>query len=242
MNYSKDEFLVLGISLAVMVAVSVLLGVLLKNKSSKIKSIPFLVITIVLIALEVVKQILAIVNGYSMWTFPMHFCSTYFVWFALANFSKGKFGGAMKTVAFVASFYLVALFYINPTSIIGDACKNVFESFGTFHTFFFHHLVILYFMLSIALKQCKFEFKHIVYWVVSMTIYYITAVIFANVFDVNYMNILYSNIGFMEDLRLAIGQVGYNIILGLLTVGVGAAVIAVLTKILKIREKKHERI
>lgn len=238
MNYTKDEFLVLGISLAVMILSAIFLGVLLKNKSEKIKQIPFIVITILIIALELIKQIRAIINGYDMWTFPMHFCSTYFVWFALANFTKGKFKKAMQTVAIMSSFYLFALFYFNPVSIIGDACKNIFYSFSTFHTFIFHHLVLYYFILSVALKQIKLEKSHIYYWLVSMLIYYCLANVFAHSFNVNYMNILTSNIGFMENLRLSIGQVGYDIILGLLTIGAGAVIIALL---LLITRKKGEK-
>lgn len=238
MNYTKDEILVLAVALAVMILTAVLFRFWLKNKSEKVRQIPFLIITILIVVLEVVKQIRTIITGYDMWTFPMHFCSTYFIWFSLANFTKGKFSSAMKTVAIVASFYLVALFYINPVSIIGDACKNIFYSFNTFHTFLFHHLVIFYFILSIALKQVKFEKSHVYYWLVSMLIYYCTANIFAHVFQVNYMNILTSNIGFMENLRLSIGQVGYDIILGLLTVCSGAVIIDLL---LLIARKKGEK-
>ena len=86
-------------------------------------------------------------------------------------------------------------------------------------------------MLSIALNQLQPRYSHIIYWLVSMTIYYVTAVTFANIFNVNYMNILESNIGFMESLRISCGQVIYNIVLGLATVGCGAIIIAVVCKI-----------
>ena len=243
MNYSRDEIIVLSISAGVIVLISFLLGFFLRKKSEKIKQLPFLTITIILFALEIVKQIINLVEGYDMWAFPLHFCSTYFIWFSIAHFTKGKFSQAMKTVAFVASFYLAALFYFDPSSIIGGACSNIFESFSTFHTFFFHHLVILYFCLVIALQAFDFKFKHLIYWAVSMTAYYCTAVTFAHVFDVNYMNILTSNIPFMESLRLSIGQLGYTIILGSLTIGVGAILIALASLITKkIKEKKHERV
>ena len=142
MAYSKDDIVVLSITAVIMVAISVLLGIFLRKKSEKVKQIPFIIITVLLLGMELVKQILGIVNGYSKWDLPLHFCSTYFIWFSIAHFSNGKFSKAMQTVAFVASFYLVALFYFNPQSIIGDASSDIFGSFDSFHTFTFHHLVI----------------------------------------------------------------------------------------------------
>lgn len=238
MAYSSDDVVVLSITAAVMVVISVLLGVFLRKRSEKIKQIPFLVITILLLVMEFVKQILSIIDGYSTWTIPLHFCSTYFIWFSIANFSKGKFSKAMKTVAFVASFYLVALFYFNPQSIIGDATSDLFGSFGNFHTFFFHHLVILYFCLTIALFNFRFELKHVYYWLISITSYYGIAVLFAHLLDTNYMNILTSNVSFMESMRLAIGQVGYTIIFGLMTIGVGAIIILIASLVTRHVEKK----
>ena len=239
MNYSKDEIIVLGISLFAIILLSMVLGAFLKNKSEKVKKIPFLTITILLVVMEAIKQIRSVLNGYSMWSFPLHFCSTYFIWFSLANFTKGKFQKAMQTVAVVSSFYLVALFYFNPTSIIGDACKHVFLNFGTFHTFFFHHLVILYFFLSLTLKQFDFKKEHSIYWLITIATYYLIAVTFAHIFDVNYMNILTSNIPFMESLRQATGQVFYTFVLGLLTVGVGAIIILILSYLTNKRRNKN---
>lgn len=241
MPYSNDDVVVLSITAAVIVVISVLLGVFLRKKSEKIKQIPFLVITIFLLGMELVKQILAIVEGYQPWTIPLHFCSTYFIWFSIANFSKGKFSQAMKTVAFVASFYLVALFYFNPQSIIGPACSNVFGSFDNFHTFTFHHLVILYFCLTVALNNFHFKIKHLYYWLISITTYFGIAVLCAHLLNTNYMNILTSNVDFMEAMRLSIGQVGYTIILGLMTIGVGAIIILVASLITKKLQEKHTK-
>ena len=111
MNYTKAELVVLSVSLLVIIGISVALRCVLKNKSEKAKQIPFFVITIILLVLEVIKQVLAMQGGYSIGALPMHFCSTYFVWFSLANFTKGKLRTAMQTVAFVATIYFVLLFF-----------------------------------------------------------------------------------------------------------------------------------
>ncbi|MBE7073930.1 MAG: hypothetical protein E7379_02440 [Clostridiales bacterium] len=240
MAYSQDDVLVLSISAGIIVFLSVFAGIFMRNKSERIKQIPSLIITIILLALELAKQMLSIFEGYNLWNIPLHFCSTYFIWFSLANFSKGKFAQGMKSVAFVASFYLVAMFYFNPQSIIGNATSDLLGSFYNFHTFAFHHLVILYFCLNVALLNFNFKFIHVLYWCISMLTYYGIAVLCAHLFEVNFMNILYSNIPFMENLRLTIGQVGYTIILGSLTIGVGAVIILFASLInKKLKEKKE---
>lgn len=238
MSCTKEEWIVLIIMLVGIIGIAILLGFLLRNKSEKIRRLPLLVVTIILIVLEVIKQVRSIVKGYDMWTFPLHFCSTYFIWFSFANFTKGKFQKAMQCVAFVASLYLVVLFYFDPVSIIGHSSTAVFESFSNFHTFVFHHLVLLYFFLVIALKTVDFKFEYCIYFSVSMVIYYCIAVLFANLFNVNYMNILHSNIDFMESFRVSCGQVLYNIVLGVLTVFAGTLIILILSLI---RKKKFAK-
>lgn len=239
MNATKEEWLILGLVLLAIIGIAIGLGFALRKKDEKIRRIPLIVITIVLVVLEIIKQTTSIIDGYSMWSFPLHFCSTYFIWFSLANFTRGKFQKAMQCVAFVASFYLLVLFYFDPTSIIGSSTTAVFASFYNFHTFVFHHLVLLYFFLTITLKMVDFKPKYCLHFSISMAIYYCIAVIFANIFSVNYMNILHSSIGFMENFRLACGQIIYNIALGLLTVFVGTIIILILHLILKkIKEKK----
>lgn len=239
MKYSQDEIIVLSIALGIIVLIAIFIAILLRKKSDTIKSIPLLVITIILVGMEIVKQVKAFVGGYDLWTIPLHFCSTYFIWFSLANFTKGQFKNAMRVVAFIASFYLVALFYFDPVSIIGKSCSDIFGSFNNFHTFFFHHLVILYFFINLFMWNIKFQFKHVLYWLVSMSCYYIFAVIMANLLDVNFMNILVSNIPFMENLRMSCGQIIYNIVLGVLMIGVGAGVIAIITLITNKRRNKN---
>lgn len=239
MGYTEAEFIVLGISLLVILAISFVLRLVLKNKSNMAKQAPFFVITVILLVLEIIKQVLAMQGGYSIGALPMHFCSTYFVWFSLANFTKGKFRAAMKTVAFVSTIYLVALFYFAPVIVIGDACKNIFATFGSFHTFVFHHLVILYFFLCLFLKNYHFEKRHLLHWVVSISAYYLLAVFVANKTGVNFMSILYCEIQYIDNIRLTVGQLAYNIGLGIVTVGIGACIIALASHYTQKKEKKY---
>lgn len=218
-EYSIAELIVLPCMIAAIALICTVLGLLLKNKPDNIRAIPLQVIAGIIIVLEIIKQIIAIVNGYSAWTIPLHFCSLFVFFIPLAQFTKGRFQQTMKPVAFTAAMALVLLFYINPTSVIGSSCADVFGSFSDFHTFTFHHLAILYLPLSIVLKNYKPSKKDFLSVLLVMGVYFVVAMPLAHILDANYCNFLTSNIPFMEQLRLAAGQWVYSFAMLLVIVG-----------------------
>lgn len=238
--YTKSELIVMPIALFVMICVAIGLHIWLKNKSEKIQNIPFIVITALLWVGEIVKQILELTSadGYNLWAIPLHFCSTYFIWFTLAEFTRGNFQKRMKSVAFVATFYLIVGMYIGPRDILGGACDHIFASFYTAHTFFFHHLVVQYALLTIAFKRFQPIKKDCFLCMICMATYYVVALIVAHALKVNFFNLLYSNVGFMEALRVNAGQVVYTIVFGLITAFSGALFTGI---ILFFKEKGWEK-
>lgn len=212
MGYTKAERVVLPIAFLIMLLITLLLRALLLDKPEKIKKIPFIVITILMISGELIKQILGVVKGYDLWWIPLHFCSTFFIWFSLAEFTKGEFAKGMKTVAFLATLCLVVAIYLFPRAIISNACENIFADFSTAHSFFFHHLVILYFLLSLALKRVNIQKKSAYYWMACMSIYFIITLIFAYALNTNYFAVLYFPLEFFDEFRIAFGQVSYNLV------------------------------
>ena len=239
MNYTKEELIILPIILIVMLLSAYLLRKVLLNQKEGVKRIPFLVITILIVVLEIIKQIKSIVEGYSMWTFPLHYCSTFFVWFSLAEFTRGEFRERLKSVAFITSFGLTALFYFYPGGVISDSCSHIFRDFSSFHTFTFHHLAMYYCWLSLFLSEYKPSKKDYKYWVICMLTYYTIAVIAAHVFNTNYFSILHNIIPFMENIRLTFGQVIYTIILGSILIFGGMGVIK-LSLLIKSKIEKNK--
>ncbi|MBE5753451.1 MAG: hypothetical protein E7343_05240 [Clostridiales bacterium] len=229
MSYTKAELIVLPIALITMILITVLLYYFLKDKPKKIQDIPFQIITILLIVGEIIKQILEFSksDGYDFWAIPLHFCSTYFFWFALAEFSKDSFKTTMENVAFVASVYLVVGFYAMPKGIIGSACENIFENYSTFHTFFFHHLVILYFILGVAFKRYNPKKQYVKSWIICFSAYFILATTCAHLLNTNYFNLLESSIPLMESFRLWAGQIPYTLIMAFVTIAGGAIFILI---------------
>ena len=75
-KWSSSDKIAIPIMLGCIILVSVALFFILRNKNEKIKRIPFKIISLSLIILEVVKQIYFISKGtYTANHIPAHFCS-----------------------------------------------------------------------------------------------------------------------------------------------------------------------
>lgn len=220
-TYTKSEAIVLPIMLFAILTISALLGYFLRNKSEKIRGIPLIVIAAVLLALELTKQLRAIItNTYTGWTIPLHFCSFFMVWFPLAQFTTGKVKQVGMACSFATSAMMTCLFYIGPRGIINDSCSNVFASFSSFHTFTFHHLVILYLFCFLSLRVYKPQKSDFLWASILFSCWAILTGTMAHVLNVNFTNALYSNIPFMESFRVTCGQIPYTIMM--YTLGLGA--------------------
>lgn len=212
--YTDAEKKLIPLMFFILLLITISLWLLLRHRGKVAQSIPFIVITLALIAGEVAKQVISYRQGYNLWHLPLHFCSTYFLWFSLAEFSFGKMRRTMQNIAFVATMYLFVAFYVSPRGVLGDACEDVFADYFTAHSFFYHHLVILYMMLSIAFKRFKPKKSDAWVWIICFACYFAVAATCAYTFDKNYFNILDSeSFPPLESFRLVVGQVVYNVFL-----------------------------
>lgn len=243
-QYSSAESFWLPIMLAIIIVVCLCLGLILKNKPEKIKRITLIIIAIILLILEVVKQLYNAFNGsYSTWIIPLHFCSMFVFLIPLAEFFNGKIRDMSQALAFTCSFMFVALFYFQPSGVLGNATSNVFGSFNSFHTFVYHHLIILYFGLTISLNLYKPKMKHTLYVLIGLTIYFIVGVSFAFILNTNYCNFLYSVIDIVESLRLHFGQVLYLIGMYIFGIILSCGFMLIINLIYKkIKEKKIKNV
>jgi uncharacterized membrane protein YwaF len=220
MVWTNSQKIVLPIAIAIIIAISTILSILLNKKSEKIKIIPFMVISLILITLEVVKQIKAI-GSYSSWTIPLHFCSTFLVWYAIAAFGKGRVREIGYSLSYVSTILFLIGYLTNPGTIIGNSNEHILLDFDSFHTFIYHNLLILFLALSIGLKMYKPSLKDVKWIVISFAIYFATATIIANMLDTNYANLLFNNFPPMESLRLKVTYPIY--LLAMYTVFIGGA-------------------
>ena len=224
---STGKHVMIG-TLLLIVSISVLLGLLLHKKEEKYKNIPLIVITALMLIFEIAKQIQNIVmHEYTWWSFPLHFCSLFLYFFPLATFAKGKVKNFGLTMSFVCACWMTILFYINPQDIIGNSPENIFASFGEFHRFFHHHLVVAFLFTGLALNMFKITKKSFLHVVIGISIYAAIGLTVAHLTDTNYCNLLHSNIPFMENFRVNAGQVLYTIAMWIIGVGGGCIVCGV---------------
>lgn len=213
LGWSRAEWFVLPAMILFIIVITFLLRILLKNRSIYEKYSPFKYISIFLVILELIKQVVNVIDGFNTWNLPLHYCSMFVFFFSLAHFGGKKINELFKAVAVACSLTMTICFYFSPSSIIGNSCANVFESFFSFHTFVFHHLVILYCALSVALNDYipyKNDYKKVL---VVMTIYSIIALSMSYILNTNYCNFLCGTVEFIEIIRGLVGQIIYTFIL-----------------------------
>jgi len=210
MGWSKAELIVLPIALLVIIILTILCRIFLKNKSNLVKSLPLQIIALSVVLLEITKLIRNIAKGFDTWALPFHYCSMFVFFFPLAQFGNEKIQKYLKPAAFNCALAMFVVFYFSPITIIGHSCENIFANFDDFHTFTFHHLIILYLFLSMALSNYSPTKKDYIYVCVCMLFYSVIGMSLAYMLNTNYCNFLEGTIEFLEILRKYTGQTVYT--------------------------------
>ncbi len=226
MGWTKDLIIGMPIVLLIIILISLIIRKILKNKSEKLRSYPLKIVAGILLILEIVKQVENIVTDFDPWAIPLHYCSLFVFFCPLAQFGSEKSKRFMKPVAFICAITMCLAFYTAPQWIIGEnAFIDFFNSFSEFHTVIFHHLVVLYAVLSIALNDYhpkKTDYKNLI---IVMTIFLIIAIPLSYILDTNYCNILETTIPLLVPVQEYIGQVLYTISIYIILNG-GTALVA----------------
>mgnify|MGYP005757725451 FL=1 len=212
-NWTKDEIQIVPITLMVIIFLSVIINFCLRNKSEKVKRIPLLIITIIILILEVIKQIYNLVIGYNLWKLPLHFCSIFLFVFSFASFGKGTLRKIGDVISLSGGFAVLVAFLISPRNIIGNACENVFANFDQFHTFTYHFLVFFYLFILIGSNLVQAKFSDIKYIITTVLGYAIIAIVAGYSLNVNFCSVLHNNYSFLEAIRLSCGPRIYLICL-----------------------------
>ncbi|MBE5754465.1 MAG: hypothetical protein E7340_03950 [Clostridiales bacterium] len=212
----------------VFIALAFLLGWLLKDKDEKIKYIPLQIITIILLALEFMKQGYNLHDdNYNLYALPFHYCSLFLYLFPLHTFYRGKHKEKVEALTLACSASVFFFMLIMPTVVYSDGnIIDYFKSFDDFHTVTFHSLVCLYFFLMIALKFYKYNIKKdFIVMAIFLAAYVIIALIMTFALDTNFQNLKHCNLAIVEEIRLnmvaSIGFAGhmiYVLILSILTI------------------------
>ena len=226
LGWKGREFIVMPITLLIIMVLSYITYKLYKNDKND-RELPLQAVTIIILVLEVAKQIRNIISGFDPWNLPLHYCSLFVFFFPFAQFGNEKSRRFFKPVSFCCALTVSVALYICPSAIMGHACENILYKFSYFHTFFFHQLVVLYTFLSIVLNDYipkKENYKSVS---TVLTVYSIIAIVMCYLLDFNYCNYLYNSLKPVDEIRLEIGQFLYSVAIFIIVVG-GTALVSYL--------------
>ena len=199
-------------ALVVMLVISVVLRLILGKKELKIRMIPIQVIAVLLILLEIGKQVISFSRGYDLYHIPLHFCSLLLVTLPAMAFYNGKYVSQVRAIGTAtcgAVFWLTAIY---PCLIYSAGnIEGFFTDFFNFHTVAFHNLAMLAFMIMVALDlhtpAPKGEHKIIVLF---LTAFCVIASVFSQLLQTNYAGFYHCNVEPVENIRLMLQPIiGY---------------------------------
>ena len=192
----------------VLAILSVLITKLLAKCKQSLKYIPLKVIAVILLIMEIGKQIYAFDKDgtYDLYALPFHYCSLFLYLLPFHAFYHGKRSHITNAAAFSCLASLSLDMILMPAVIYSDGnIKNFFNSYGDFHTVAFHNLVVFYFMLTIALRLYALRpARDLKIVSIFLAIYVTIAATLSYTLKVNYHNLYHCNIGFIEDIRTAV--------------------------------------
>lgn len=206
--WTLNHFYAIVPAFIIFAGIAILLGFLLKNKDEQTKLLPLRIIAVAILLLEFSKQAISISRGYDLYHLPFHYCSLFIYLLPLHAFSFGKLKKCIDGITFASCASLFLFFLIVPTILYPEgAITNVANNFFDFHTVAFHHLVVLYLFVAIALKQFKLSFKRdFPIIAIILSAYVIIATILSYTLKVNFQNLRTCNLEAIEGIRLSITE------------------------------------
>lgn len=214
-EYSFSDKIVIPVG----IAIGIIIGVIMKFtiKKDNYKRIPFIVISVILLAIEIAKVTIHLVRGtYGVAQYPMHFCSLFLIIYPLSSFFGKKVTRIFKPMAFVYSLFATVMLLVNPRAMIGNNAQSMFNDFLSFHSVLFHLLLVYYLIFDLCLYYYKPKIIDFVFVMGVILFYSVYAIPLAFHFNANLVGILRSFIPVLEEFRLKAGQTGYLVVFILL--------------------------
>lgn len=212
-------------ALAGMILLGFLLNRFFGKKPLHIRMIPFQVVASVLFLIEVGKQVLSFLKGYDLYHLPFHFCSLFIFMLPIMAFYRGKHRQKVTAVTTALCMAVLLLMLIYPNLIYSAGnIQTFFTDYFSFHTVFFHNLVMLAIVLIVALNlhtPQKGDGKAVVLFMVAFCAVSATL---AQLLKTNFANFYQCNIPILETVRQAVqsalgetvAQIAYVLVVAIL--------------------------
>lgn len=191
----------------IMLIAGIILRILLIKKDEKIRMIPFQICAVIIVVLEIIKQIKSFSQGYDLYHIPLHFCSLFIFMLPLMAFYNGKHKDRVRgvTTALCASLFLLMTVY--PALIYNGTLGETYKSFFNFHPVYFHIIVTFTFFLIVALDLHTPELKRdAISILIFVAIYCVIAGVTAQLIQTNFNNFYQCNVPPLENFRLSVIQ------------------------------------
>ncbi|MCL2176700.1 MAG: YwaF family protein [Firmicutes bacterium] len=197
--YTRNFAIIMPVAFLIMVAVTLLLYFWLRDKSDRARLIPFALIAVTIVGLEIAKQIngLFFRSSYILRWLPFHVCSAFILFLPLAVFLRQK---SSLSKLFWSATLIVCLMGGAATVFAPSATlssENIFfggADFMGYHSFLFHILMVQFLMLFVALKPHKPDFNFVQKGGIVMGIFIVMIAVMANMLSVNFGEFLNNSI------------------------------------------------
>lgn len=217
MLYSENEKRILPLVFLAIVLVALILAIALRCRSEHIRSIPTSCIAIILLFFEIIKQRWNILGDFNHFYLPFHYCSLFLLFIPLSELCGKRLKRIFRPITACMAFSVSVGMYIYPLGMLGDISTIGVDFYRT-HSFIFHHLLVLYCILIVALRLSDLHFRTAFIVGGIGALYNIAAVALSYKFNANYGNILVSRIPILEEFRISYGQAHYIVLLTVLLV------------------------
>ena len=201
--WSHEHVITIFPAFAIMIAVAILMRKLLINKSFEVRMIPIKIISVILVVIEIGKQICSASRGYNLYHIPLHFCSIFLYILPLMAFYRGKYQESMRSVACSTMLALfIGMLTIPSVIYSADRINTFFDDYLSFHTVFFHNLVMLALFITVALDLHRPSGKRRETLFVTLfgTGFVAIAASASHILQTNYSNFLFCTVGFIKTL------------------------------------------
>ena len=212
-EYTEYDIRTLPTLFVVLLLAALMLAFLLRDKARWMRRIPTAAIALLLLFLEVLKQRWNLLGEFDAYLLPFHYCSLFVLVIPLAELCGERLSRIFRPAAAGMAFAVSVALYNCPSGIIGNACETVGTYFRPTHSVLFHHLVMFYLLLVVALHLCTPCLRDILTVGGIGAGYAAMAIPLSHILDANYCNFLYSVLPPLEELRLTWGQAAYTLII-----------------------------
>ncbi len=206
-------------TLALMLAMALLMRRWLIGKPYEVRMIPVKIIAVIVLLIEVRKQWYSLSVGYDLYHIPLHFCSIFLYLLPLLAFYRGKGAGGVRSTACAAMTVLFLGMLTMPAVIYSETRIDAFFiGYLDFHTVFFHNVVIfaLFLMLALDLHTPSGGRRETLLVAMFGAVFVAISAVMSYVLQTNYSNFLFSTVDFIativEDLKLTVGELPITVL------------------------------